>query len=506
MREESTKTEIEEELIRRALARANLMEFTRYCYTNYIDGKHLEVLCEQLMKVEEYIRTDGKSGIGRLMINMPPRHGKSMHVSEHFISWFFGRNPSKRVILTSYGAELSESWSLKIRQMMEGNRFQSIFGKTSAWDYQVEVDPEARRVQSWEIKGETGGMAAVGVGGATTGKGAHLLVIDDPTKDREEADSDTIKKKIWDWYTGVARTRLMKGGAIVVVATRWTEDDLPGRLLDMQPEKWTHLNFPAICEDTGDPLGRNIGEVLWPAMFDNKAMDEIKEDVGPRDWGALYQQRPTTADGEVFKSVWFNFGKTPPREDISRCYQVWDTALTEKKEGDYSVGANVFVTRDGLFISDIVRGHLSFPELKRKMIEFHEIWSSVFRVSRIYIENKGSGQSAIQSLKKDTSLPVIPINVEADFGKSKLQRANAAAGYIESGRVYFKENSSWNEIMLNEMTSFPRGKHDDIVDVISYAILMSQGGGKAPKRMMKGGYGQGPRTRHQRVMGLEWGM
>lgn len=503
--EEATKNDIEEELLKRGLARASLSDFIKYCYVNYKDGKHLKVLCENLQRVEEYIRTEGKSGIGRLMITLPPRHGKSLHVSEHFPAWFLGRNPDKRVIITSYGAELSEGWSLKIRQLVEGVKFQSIFGKSSAWDHQVEIDPDARKLQAWEIRGNTGGLVAVGVGGATTGKGAHLLILDDILKDREEADSDTIKNKMWSWYTGVARTRLQKGGAIIVVATRWTADDLPGRLLEMQSEKWALLNFPAVAEED-DLLGRRKGQALWPAMFDINALNEIKDDIGPRDWAALYQQRPSNVDGDVFKHEWITYGKMPEREDISRCYQVWDTALTEKKEGDYSVGANILVTRDGLFVSDIIRGHFSFPELKRKMIDFHILWNSVFRVSRVYIENKGSGQSAIQSLKKDTNLPVIPINVEADFGKSKLQRANAAAGYIESGRVYFRQNAAWLDEMIKEMTTFPRGKTDDIVDVIVYACLLSQGGGKAPKRLMHSDIDAGPMTRHKRVMGMEWGM
>ena len=435
---------------------------------------------------------------------MPPRHSKSLNTSIYFPAWFLGRNPDKRVVITSYGAELSEKWSLKIRQEVEGHKFQSVFGKNSSWEEQVETDPDARKLQDWDIKNHAGGLTAVGVGGALTGKGAHVLVLDDVHKDREEADSDTIRNKVWDWYTGVARTRLMKGGAIVCIGTRWHEDDLVGRLLEQQGEKWEHINIPAIAEED-DILGRAIGEPLWPQVFDKDMLEEIKADVGPRDWAALYQQRPTSADGEVFKDEWFTFGKIPNKEDISRCYQVWDTALTEKSDGDYSVGVNVLVTRDGLFISDIIRGRYSFPELKRKMMQFHTIWNDVFRVSRIYIENKGSGQSAVQSLRKDTNLPVIPINVEKDFGKSKLQRANAAAGYIESGRVYFREHATWIDDMKKELLSFPRGKNDDICDSLSYSILLSQGGGKAPKRMMDRSSVIGKMNRHQRIMGLEWG-
>lgn len=414
---------------------------------------------------------------------MPPRHGKSEKVSVRFPAWFLGRNPDKRVILASYGAELSEEWSLKVRQCIESPEYQTVFGKLSTYEGQIDISAEARKVAAWTLDGHMGGMVAAGVGGAITGRGAHLFIIDDPVKDREEADSEIMRRKIQDWYKSVARTRLQPGGAIVVMMTRWHEDDLIGWLLETQKEKWTVLNLPAIAGDD-DQMGRVPGQALWDERYPLSELQSIREDIGHRDFQSLYQQQPASAEGEIFKKEWFCYGRMPERDDIQRCFQVWDTAFTEKSEGDPSVCGTFFVTRDGLYLADVYRAHLSFPKLKEQMKRLHTLWSKTFRVSRIYIENKGSGMSAVQSLKKDSNLPVIPVEPDSALGKSKMARAESASGYIEAGRVVFRENAHWLQDFEHELLMFPRAKHDDMVDVLVYGILMSQGGGKPPRRSL----------------------
>lgn len=497
-----TAEQLREELIQRELARRSLKDFTLRTYPGYLNAKHQDLLNEKLQQVENFITTNGASGIGRLLVTMPPRHGKSEKVSVRFPSWFLGRNPDKRVIIASYGAELAEEWSQKVRNLMESDEYAGIFGDRSILTKPVIVDKEQRKVQAWGLKNYRGGLVAAGVGGAITGRGAHLFVIDDPIKDREEADSETIRRKIKDWYTSVVRTRIEKGGAIIVMMTRWHEDDLIGWLLSTQPEKWTLLNLPAIA-DEGDPF-RLPGQALWPEMYDLKDLTEKKEDIGRRDWTSLYQQQPTGDDGDVFMKDWFLYGKMPMRDDISKAFQVWDTALTEKKEGDYSSCCTFFVTRDGLYLADVFRGHLGLPQLKEMMKMKWSQWNDYFRISRIFVENKGSGISVMQSLKKETHLPLVPVEPESELGKSKRARAEAAAGYLQAGRVTFKGGAPWLSDFENELLRFPRGKNDDMVDAFVYGVLQQQGGAKPPRKglmQFKESLTQLSSDRHQQLLG-----
>ncbi len=437
-----------------------------------------------MQEVEKYIASEGKEGISRLIITCPPRHGKSLSVSVQFPAWFLGRNPDKRVVIACCTADLAEKWSGQVRTLMERDEYASIFGKTSVMESPVEVDSENRKIHSWEIKDHLGGMYAIGVGGAVVGRGSHLMVIDDPFSGHEEANSPTIREKIKNWFTSEARTRLQKGGAIVIMHQRWHEDDLVGWLLETQGDRWEIVNLPAIAEED-DQMKRVPGEPLWPEMFDLKALEELKAEVGSKNWTAEFQQRPTSAEGEVFNRDWFTYGKFPHKEDISKCFQVWDTALTEKSEGDFSACATFFVTRDGLFLADMYRGHLGLPKLKDMMRQKYQQWNEVFRVSRIYVENKASGLSVIQSLKKETHLPLVALEpMMTEFGKDKTSRAQASAGYVEAGRVVFKEMAPWLPDFEQELLMFPRGRNDDMVDAFVYGIIIQQGGGKAPRKAL----------------------
>ncbi len=506
IQEEIRKTE--EELLRMRLARIRLKHFTEYTLPGYRSARHQDFIMEKLEQVEKYVQTAGKEGIGRLIISVPPRHGKSEMASIRFPAWFLGRNPNRRVMITSYGAALSEYFSRQVRTLIESQEYQKVFGSLALRQLvpeQVNVDPEGRSVQSWDIQGKRGGLVAAGVGGAITGRGADVLIIDDPIKDAEEADSEVIRQKVIDWYTSTAYTRLQKGGAVIVMMTRWHEADLAGYLQDKEKEKWTVIKLPAFAE-FNDALKRPEGEPLWPDEYGVAELSDRKDTMPPRHWNALYQQNPTGEQGDVFNQNWFVYGDFPDAHDISYGFQVWDCAMTEKTSGDYSACVTGYVTRHGVFIADVYRARLDFPNLKRMMFEKYSQWNRVSRIGRIYIENKVAGISVIQSLKKDSHLPVIPLEPESKLGKSKLQRAQSVSGYVQAGRVIFKKSALWLHDFESELLKFPHGKHDDMVDAFVYALIVANGGGVKPKgsltesRNRWSGMGLGM-TRHQKLMG-----
>lgn len=253
--------------------------FARHCSGNrWYPAKHLVELSEKLMDV-------ATGDITHLMIFMPPRHGKSELTSKYFPAWYLGKYPDNRVILTGYEADFAAQWGYKARNIMHEHG-PALFNLT------VAGNSSAR--DRWDIAGHLGGMSTAGVGGAITGKGAHLLIIDDPIKNAEEANSKTYRDKSYDWYRSTAYTRIEPGGSVVIIQTRWHEDDLSGRLLKEEPEKWTVVNLPALAEE-GDSLDRQPGEALFPKRYDVSALLDIKRTVGSYWWNALYQQRPAAS-------------------------------------------------------------------------------------------------------------------------------------------------------------------------------------------------------------------
>ena len=255
---------------------------------------HINLLNE---KLQEIAFGDTK----RLMVFLPPRHGKSMLVSHYFPAWYLGMFPDKRVILTAYEADFAATWGRRARDVLNeyGN---TVFG--------IEVNNKSSAANRWDIKGHSGGMVTAGVGGPITGKGADILIIDDPVKNAEEANSQTYRDKTWEWYQSTAYTRLEPNGSIILIMTRWHEDDLAGRILHQieqdKGEHWEIINLPAIAEDH-DILGRNIGEPLWPGRYDLNELERIKYTTGSYWWSALYQQRPQPPEGGLLKRSWIKY-------------------------------------------------------------------------------------------------------------------------------------------------------------------------------------------------------
>lgn len=466
---------LEEELLRRDLAKVSLKEYAQQVYSiaegdKYVYGRHLGLLYKELEEVEKYIRSEGKEGNGRLVISMPPRHSKSSSASVIFPTWVLGRNPTKKVMMTTYGATLSEKHSRKARDVVQSKEYSKIFGEMSNLKEKVVINPVATKVEEWEIDGYKGSYTAIGVGGASTGKGAHLLIVDDPHKDREEVESTVMRNKVWDWYTGVARTRLQKGGAIIIIMTRWHEDDLAGRVLAQGGFK--ELKLPAIATEDNDAIGRKIGMPLWPELYDLPALHDLRKDIGSRDWNALYQQDPSGSGDGMIKREWFRYGTFPATEDIVKCIQVWDTAYTEKTENDPSVCLTGFLLKDGsFFVADVWRGYVAAPQLKTKVMQKYLQWNEVFRVSTIYVESQGSGILLLQALKSEMShLPAMACNTDSEYGKSKVARLSPILIYMENGQIVFLKNAPWLPEFEGELLKFPRGKNDDQVDVLVYAV------------------------------------
>jgi predicted phage terminase large subunit-like protein len=439
-----------QQALRRELARRELASFCERMDPTYERARHADLLIEHLEAVE-------RGDIRRLAVFMPPRHSKTYHVSERFPAWFLGRNPSKRVIIASYGSDLAEGSSRKVRNLLTDERW--------PWPT-VKVAQDSAAVNKWATN-HKGEVIAAGVGGAMTGFGADLLIVDDPVKGRAEADSETYRESTWNWYLEVARTRLMPGGRIVLCQTRWHEDDLAGRILSSgSRDGWTVLNLPALAEE-GDALGRASGDALWPEWYDRAALDEIKADLtseqGSRGWTALYQQRPTADEGGMFKRAWFTRRWTQDAlPTMAFTVLVVDAAFKTGVHNDPS-SIHLWGT-DGIdfYVLNEWRGRWEFPELKRAIVDA----ATETKPSLVLIEDTAAGQSAIQELRRGTSLPIVAHKVTA----SKEARAQAVAPMCEAGKVVLPKGADWVGEWIDEHAAFPTGRHDDRVDNTSAAL------------------------------------
>lgn len=394
----------------------------------------------------------------RLIVSMPPRHGKSEELSHWTPVWFLANNPTKNVGLASYSADFASDWGRATRDTIQ----------ELGPELGLHIRQDVNAASDWKLT-TGGGMMTAGVGGPFTGRGFDLLIIDDPIKNRQEANSAVIRDNLWDWWRSTARTRLEPGASIIIVMTRWHEDDLVGRLLAGSDEdfadQWQHIRLPALAEP-GDAIGRPEGQPLWPARYDEFALAQLRVAAGPSDWAGLYQQRPTQEGGQLFKLDWWQqVDELPPC--TGQTIQFWDTAFKTGQENDYSVCMTVYVTAQGYVLKHMYRGRLEFPDLEAKAIEM----DGLHHPQVIYIEDAASGQSLIQRLKKETRLPILPSKVDRD----KVSRANAVTGLVAAGRVFVPEHATWLPDFLDEMSSFPNGAHDDIVDATVGALLRIAG-------------------------------
>ncbi|MFD1990091.1 phage terminase large subunit [Paenibacillus nicotianae] len=432
-------------------------------------GKHLDLLDETLMKVSS-------GEIRRLIVTMPPRHGKSERVSKKFPAWHLGNHPNDELIIASYSIDLCRGFTRIARDTLSKN--EDVFG--------VFIDPEKRSAEEWGIKDTRGACVAAGVGGGVTGKGARIAIIDDPVKNSEEANSQVMRDKVYEWYESTLFTRLTPDGRVIIVMTRWHEDDLVGRLLrkqkedqangELQDDPWTVINFPAIAEDN-DILGRKINDPLWPEYgFDKKVMKRIKNQVGSYVFNSLYQQRPSSASGSIFKREHFQYFSEETIYNIAHfvmsdgrrfeknrcwCFQTIDTANSIKTINDYFVVTTIYVTPDNdILIGDVYRTHIEGPEQKQLLKEMFIRFRPKFQA----IENITFGTNLIQECIRE-GMTIRPIKVDKD----KVTRSLPMSARYEVKKVYHKAGTTWLDDFETEMMSFPRGAHDDQVDTISMA-------------------------------------
>ena len=403
------------------------------------DWAYLRYIQAQLARVT-------RREVDRLMLFVPPRHGKSEMTTVRYPIWRLEREPETRVIVGAYNQTLANKFSRKSRRIARER---------------LNLSAERTAVEDWETA-EGGGLRAVGVGGGITGQGGGLIIIDDPVKNREEAESQTYRDRVWDWYTDDLYTRLEPGGQMILIMTRWHEDDLAGRILASEDApQWTVVSLPALAEEH-DPLGRMPGEALCPERYDATALAKIQRVLG-RSFHALYQQRPTAREGNFFKRHWFPVVEAAP----ARAERVrwWDRAATEAG-GDWTAGVRIARAPDGVYyVEDVVRGQWSGGERDRVI----RVTAEADGVNVRQWSEQEPGSSG-----KDAALAFVRLlagfsaHAEPSTG-SKEVRADPLAAQAEAGNVRLVR-AAWNPAFLNELCEFPMGKHDDPVDAASGAF------------------------------------
>lgn len=427
------------ELLARRKARAGLIDFTTYTKPDFAAAQHHKQIAEALESVE-------RGECDRLMIFAPPRHTKSELASRRFPAWYLGRHPDKQLIAATYSGDFALDFGRDVRGIVQGEEFKALFPDVS-------LASDSQAANRWHTN--KGGVSVyVGVGGPITGRGAHIALIDDPFKNREEADSEVRRETVWKWYTSTLRTRLMPGGAIVLILTRWHEDDLAGRLLEKQRSEWKVVELPAI-KDEGQPQEA----ALWPEWYDLNSLKRIRADIGPRDWSALYQQKPTPDDGTYFKREWFRFYDEAPKH-LHR-YLCSDYAVSEGK-GDWTEHGAFGLDPDGnVYVLDWWSGQTSadvWIETLLDMVQAHKPLATfgesgvIRKAVEPYLIRRSRERKAFSRFEWITRTG------------DKAAMARGFQARASMGKVYLPR-TQWAEDLLTQMLSFPAGKHDDKVDV-----------------------------------------
>lgn len=417
----------------------------------------------------------GRLGTSRLIVTMPPRHGKSELCSKFLPAWFLSRYPDRRVILTSYEADFAAGWGRKARDVLQG---------AADW-CGVKIRQDSKAANRWNLVGHKGGMETAGARGPITGKGAHLLIIDDPIKTSEDAMSETLRQKTWDWYISTAKTRLEPGAFQIVIMTRWNEDDLVGRLLEHEPDQWTVINFPAIAEEA-DEIGRQPGDALWPGAYSIEALEEIRDtpETGYW-WSALYQQHPTAAAGGMFARDNFRHwthapggaayvldGLVVPVKDTVR-FQTVDLAASKRTKADFTVVSTWAVTKTepaNLILLDRFRGRVEAPEHLALIEEHYRRWSSD-KMAKVRFVGVGRQTYGLAVLQEAVRKGHYWLRGE-DEDNDKYSRAIPAGQLVQNHLAWFPKDASWLEEWEAELLGFGGGgAHDDQVDTFSLAAL-----------------------------------
>lgn len=460
---------VRQEQAERVLARRRLLPFIKRINPTYDPGWVHADICQRL---EQFAQDIEQKKSPRLMISMPPRHGKSEIGSKTFPGWYLGRNPTHEVIACSYSGDLAKDFSRKVRDLLEMEKYQSVFP--------TRLSKDSKSVERWNTS-VGGGFTAAGVQGPITGRGAHLGVIDDPVKDREEAESETTRQKIKDWYSSTFYTRLAPGGGVLIIQTRWHEDDLSGWLLEVMKEaeremaetgewpadadRWEVVRYPAIA--TCDEPFRRQGEALHESRYPLASLQKIKRAMIPRDWEALYQQNPVSQDGDYFTKGMIRYYDTTPPLGEMRIYAAADLAIGQTEANDYTVFGVIGIDRQqNMYLLDLHRGRWNAMGLIDKMFEIQRRWEpEIFGMETGHID-----MTLEPFLLKRMEETGIRIGYEKlrTRGKDKQTRARPIQGRMEQGKVLFPRGAIWTETLVSELLSFPMGKHDDQVDCLAW--------------------------------------
>lgn len=435
-------------------------DFKSQFWRDYEHAAHQTAIDEKLVEVVKYLATGGREGIGRLMIFMPPRHGKTLTISRLFPAWLLSQYPDYKIIMASYGAKLATRNSKFVRNLIMGDAYQRTFSH-------VQLSDDTAAANEWTIKGHDGGILAVGVGTGVTGSGAQLIIVDDPVRSRADAESETYRQRTKDWYSDDLSTRLEEpGGALIIMQTRWHQDDLSGWLLRENPDDWTVLNLPAIA-GVEDAIGRSDGAALWPARYPIEKLKKRQAEMGDYSFAALYQQSPVPGQGGLFKREKFNVIDNMP-SDIGRRVRFWDLALSSKTTADYTVGLEMGMTSTGrLVILDVIRKQLEWDDVE-PMIAHQAVLDG--RGVHQGVETAFYQTRAVTKLLRRPELHdfiIRGVKPDAD----KFTRALPFAARVGEGMVDVL-NRSWTQALIEEMCSFPYGVNDDQVDGGSGAYLM----------------------------------
>ena len=444
------------EALTREKCQANFLEYVKFMWPGFVHGRHHAVMAK---KFEEVVHGNLK----RLIINMAPRHTKSEFASYLLPSWFLGNYPDKKVIQSSNTADLAVGFGRKVRNLVDSEQYDSIFPG-------IALAADSKAAGKWNTNAQ-GEYIAIGVGGTMTGKGADLMIIDDPHSEQEArlAQGDpTVFDSVFEWYTSGPRQRLQPGGRIVIVMTRWSDKDLTGKILrNASGEDWEVIELPAIMP-SGNPL--------WPEFWPLKELMAVKEEIGVYKWNAQYQQQPTGEEGAIIKRESWKRWKSDMPPPCDFIIQSWDTAFTKSERADYSActtwgvfSLNEDPTDKHIILLDAYRDKLEFPALKKAALEGYKEWQP----DAFIVEAKAAGAPLVFELRQ-MGIPVSEYTPTR--GNDKFVRLNSVADLFNSGKVWAPDKR-WADDLIEEMARFPNAEHDDYVDSSSQALIRFRQGG-----------------------------